>query len=741
MAYAPSTAMPVFGDDDDGDAGARTILISISSDNLTEGDETFSVALSEANGALLGAPSMSVVTIVDVLAQPVTPGSLQFTQSSVQVGENVGSITLTVTRTGGSDGAASVLYSTSGSSAVAGSDYASASGTLQWADGDASPKTFHITILNDPAAELAESFHVRLNGVTGATLGQPANVTITINDDEEPATKPSISISGTTVDEDAGSAIFTVTLSKAATEKVRVHFATAAGPATESNDYVGTSGTLIFEVGDTSETIAVTLVDDGAIELTESFNVILSDAIGATIAESSATATINDDDGVEPLRFAVAGSVRGANGSNYKTSLQILNPSDEAIGGQIVFGQAGAGGGGSTSSLPYQLAPGELRSFGDLLAAIRPDLTGLGALDVVPAGGKTPLSLMRVYNDGEEKGTWGMTVEASNGRELAAGQRGIVIVPSDLQQYRLNVGVRTFDAPATLRVTTRNAAGEVVHATERSYGAQSVSQSGAAAFADAPVEHDAVLEVEVLGGKAVVYGTATDNITQDTAIAFAAPLAAAEVNARVSRTIPVVASTAGSHGSYFRTSLQLHNPYAFRQSVTLRYGTQQLALTLQPRETRSVADLVAALGSAGIGSVDVESVGGAPVAAIRVFNDGGSLGTSGLAEPLAGESQMLRKGDRAALLPPSDLEKFRFNVGVRAFGDGATMRVTCGTSDPVERIYAANEFGQISASDFCGAALTATRVRIEMTAGSAIVYGATTDNATQDPNMQFAQKY
>ncbi len=727
----------------DGDGGARTILIALSDDALDENDETFSVALSNATGASIAAPSAATVTIIDNDAPAAKPGFVQFAQNSAHVNEGAGTVTLSVTRTGGSDGAASVLFATSGSSAFSGSDYVAGSGTLSWASGEASTKTFQVAILNDNAVESSEAFSVQLTGVTGATLGIPAVMQVTIDDDDAPqSAQPSLSIDDAIASERDGTMTFNVHLSKPApATKVRVRYSTSPGSATDGGDYTTTSGMLIFEEGQSAATVTVPLIDDAIEEEGETFSVMLFDAVNATVGNWSGIGTINDDDGVQPLRFAIAGSVRGANGSNYKTSLQILNPSNAPMGGQIVFGQGGAGGGGNSNTLAYELQPGELRSFGDVLASIHPDLTGLGALDIVPNGGAAPLSVMRVYNDGEEKGTWGMTEEAANGQELASGQRGILIVPADTQQYRFNVGVRTFDSAATLRVTTRNASGEVVHTVERAFGAASVSQTNAASFAEAALENDAVVEVEVLSGAAVVYGTTTDNITQDTAIAVAAPVAAANAGSHATRTIPVVASTAGSHGSFFRTSLQLHNPYAFAQSVTLRYGSQELQLALQPRETRSLADLVAALGSAGIGSVDVESTGGVPVSAIRVFNDGGSLGTSGLAEPLAGESYLLRKGDRAALLPPADLEKFRFNVGVRAFGDGATLRVTCGAAAPVERAYDTNQFGQIGASDFCGSALTAAPLRIEVTAGSAIVYGATTDNITQDPNMQFAQKY
>ncbi len=54
----------------------------------------------------------------------------------------------------------------------AGSDYAAASGTLSWADGDTSDKTFSIPITDDSVYEGNETVNLTLSSPTGgATLG------------------------------------------------------------------------------------------------------------------------------------------------------------------------------------------------------------------------------------------------------------------------------------------------------------------------------------------------------------------------------------------------------------------------------------------------------------------------------------------------------------------------------------------------------------------------------------------
>jgi hypothetical protein len=104
---------------------------------------------------------------------------LQFSQADYSVSEDDGSITLTVTRKGSSDGAVSVKYATS-------NDYSRSSGKLSWNDGDTENKTFTVSILDDTDGEGNETFIVSLGKTTGdVVLGSPDTAVVTIIDDEE----------------------------------------------------------------------------------------------------------------------------------------------------------------------------------------------------------------------------------------------------------------------------------------------------------------------------------------------------------------------------------------------------------------------------------------------------------------------------------------------------------------------------------------------------------------------------
>jgi len=113
----------------------------------------------------------------------VEPGRLQFSPASYAVREDGLAVTVTVTRTGSSKGAASVDYSTADGSAKAGQDYVATSDTLSWADGDMSPKPFIVDIIDDALPESNETVQIRLSNPRGATISG-GNATLTILNDD-----------------------------------------------------------------------------------------------------------------------------------------------------------------------------------------------------------------------------------------------------------------------------------------------------------------------------------------------------------------------------------------------------------------------------------------------------------------------------------------------------------------------------------------------------------------------------
>lgn len=220
--------------------------------------------------------------------------NVMLTQSATSGGEAAGTIAVSVTRTGGLEGSATVNYATSNGTATAGSDYTATIGTLTFAAGEL-VKTFAIPITNDTTQEPDETIQVTLSSAGGnTTLGTLATGSVTILDNDTP-TPVAISPTSPTVTEAATLLTFTVsrsTLGNAGT----INYATTPGTAT-SADFAAASGTLSFTATDLSQTFTVAILDDSIFEAPESFTVTLSTPTGGLSLGSPLISTVTIIDG------------------------------------------------------------------------------------------------------------------------------------------------------------------------------------------------------------------------------------------------------------------------------------------------------------------------------------------------------------------------------------------------------------------------------------------------------------
>lgn len=175
----------------DGDSTTRTITIPIIQDLLVDPNESFTISLSNATGgAAIGSATGASATATVTIADDDLPGVVVFRQSTpLTVAEAMPMVSLRIARTVDSKGTISVNYSTINESAVGGQDFVAVSGTLTWADGDASDRIVTIPIVQDALLEGTESFSIVLSGATGgASIGVAGGTStalrINIIDDE-----------------------------------------------------------------------------------------------------------------------------------------------------------------------------------------------------------------------------------------------------------------------------------------------------------------------------------------------------------------------------------------------------------------------------------------------------------------------------------------------------------------------------------------------------------------------------
>ena len=238
----------------------------------------------------------------------VAEGLLQFSAASFATDEGQ-QAQLVVERTVGTTGAVSVGYEIIHATADTG-DYTTATGVLNWSNGDGSNRTIDINAVNDGVAEPVERLLVRLvNPTGGATLGNLNTTSAWISD---PGSASELNFAEPTINmTERGFATIVAVIHRSGSGVGNASVdLTVGGSATAGNDYIGTvPATINWAAGDANpKMVEISIVDDGTGENDETFTLTMSNPTGATIgATDSFSATIFDGSGSNLAPNALAG--------------------------------------------------------------------------------------------------------------------------------------------------------------------------------------------------------------------------------------------------------------------------------------------------------------------------------------------------------------------------------------------------------------------------------------------------
>ncbi|MEA5510192.1 Calx-beta domain-containing protein [Crocosphaera sp. UHCC 0190] len=159
---------------------SKTVYIPLQDDTVYEGNETVNLTLSNpSTGTTLGSQNNAVLTIVD-------NSTLAFSQANYTINEDGTAIApVTITRSGGTDGAVSVTLNLTNGTATAPNDYTNNSPiTVNFASGERK-KIVNIPIINDLSREGDETLNLVISNPTGgANLGTQTTATLTIADND-----------------------------------------------------------------------------------------------------------------------------------------------------------------------------------------------------------------------------------------------------------------------------------------------------------------------------------------------------------------------------------------------------------------------------------------------------------------------------------------------------------------------------------------------------------------------------
>jgi hypothetical protein len=219
--------------------------------------------------------------------------------------------------------------------------------------------------------------------------------------------------------------------------------------------------------------------------------------------------------------LAVAGSTPGS-GAYFRTRVQIHNPRTSTISGKFIFHTQSVSGKSTDPSLAYTLTGGQTIDYPDLLPAMG-IASGLGSIDIMTtAGDPVPVMSARIFSDAGVNGSAGFFIEpVGPDVALQTGDNAVIIAPADPAAARLNIGVRSLEAGASFLITVRSKNGAVRNTVNKTYGPTFFEQVNANSYVGVSLDASDTITFTMLAGKALIYGSQTDNKTQDPSVQYA----------------------------------------------------------------------------------------------------------------------------------------------------------------------------------------------------------------------------
>ena len=392
--------------------------------------------------------------LLTIVEDDVASTKVTLSVSPVSVSEGGGARTVTVTATldeAARPSGTPVRVSVSGGSAVAGTDFSAVEDfSLTIRSGrTVGTHTFTLTPLDDEVAEPDET--VTVTGTTPDSVGLPvepvSGLTVTIADDdaadESASTKVTLTVSPTSVAEDATGADRTVTVTaeldgesrteaaeldgQSRTEATEVTVSVAAGTAVEGTDFSAVNNfTITIDGGDTSGTATFDLVplDDDIDEPNET--VIVSGTTAASSLtvepEGGLTVTIADNEAAPQVTLVLDPDSISENGGSSAVTATLDRASSEA------------------TTITVSASPVSPATPDDFTLSATKTLT-------IAAGDRTSTGTVTVAanDNGVDEGNKSVTVSGSAVNDLAATQpdpqtltitdddaRGVVVTPTTL---------------------------------------------------------------------------------------------------------------------------------------------------------------------------------------------------------------------------------------------------------------------------------------------------------------------
>ena len=278
-------------------AGSFTLTLATADDSADEPDGSVTVTVADGAGYTVGSSASGTVSVRD---DDLPPPAVSITAAAASVTEG-GAASFTVSADRAPDADLTVTLAVSeaaGGDHVAADDEGTATVTIAKGTTQA---VFSVATVDDAVDEPDGAVTVTVAAGAGYTVSSSRGAATVSVSDNDAAAGPVLSVADATVTEGDWAELmpFAVRLSAAAAKRVRVRASTRVSSpvsARPKEDYWPQSELVTFYPGETEKTVWVYIYNDSHDEDPETFEVVLSDADGATIGDGVAVGTIVNDD-------------------------------------------------------------------------------------------------------------------------------------------------------------------------------------------------------------------------------------------------------------------------------------------------------------------------------------------------------------------------------------------------------------------------------------------------------------
>lgn len=476
-------------------------------------------------------------------------------------------------------------------------------------------------------------------------------------------------------------------------------------------------------------------------------------------------------------------------GTRFQSDVRIVNASGAPIEYELSFTPSQANGTATGKQLPLTLGANETKGLDDIVKAwFGSGLLGeggLGTLEIRPLGSANPeatFASSRTYAIDSTtvsqnadchivRCTLGQFIPALGLGQFVGNILSNSLDKISLQQisnstdnsgFRTNLGfVEGSGAPATMRLTLRDGANNILKQVERGLQPYGHEQTSLAAVFGAQALTDGRVEVEVISstGKVSSYASVVDNATADPLLVF--PVQAQKVAAQ-HYVLPGVAELDNGPASNFHTDMRIYNAGNAAVQLSLAYFPQagdstpkpaNVNITLQPGQVRAINNVLPELWqltrSGGAVAIDAPASSSIVVTG-RTYSRNATGGTYGQFIPGVTAADGVGLGQRALeVLQLEQSDQYRTNLGlIEVTGQPVTVEILGQTGAKVtartEATLSGNEFRQLGRIfeqlGFTGSSYTG-RVSVKVIGGNGRIaaYGSVVDNKTVDPTYVPAQ--